>query len=184
MDTIDAISVRARAKSAYERGRLMRGARESAVALLPAGLALFGGTAPRIVLVTAAVLALVVLGLRSRGELYGRAAFVGMTAGLVPLLLPLLMHRSGFCCIGGMSCSALCLVACLGGGLFAGALVGFRASAGERMPTRFMMAAGLVALIVGSLGCVVSGAAGVVGLAAALAASAVPVAMAFAVARR
>ena len=93
------------------------------------------------------------------------------------MLLPLVLMRGGWCCIGGMSCSAGCLAACIGGGVIAGAVVGARAISREPRPIAFIALASAVAVLVGSLGCVMSGAAGVVGLTAALAASAVPVAL-------
>src|SRR5690606_4581440 len=94
--------------------------------------------------------------------------------GLVPLAAPLALHHSGLCCAGSLSCGALCLAACLGGGVVAGALVGARALAGERQRLRFFAGAGFTAWLVGAMGCTVAGTAGVLGLAVALAAGAIP----------
>lgn len=178
MEATDAGEMRKRARASYERGRLVRAATEGTVVAPLIAASVIWGVSAGASLVAGALLAVVVIALRTRGEHFGRAAITGLLAGLVPMLLPLALHRTGWCCVGGMACTSICYTACVAGGVIAGAVVGARSLGGQQRPLGFMASAALVALLVGSLGCVVSGTAGVLGLAAALAASAVPVAIA------
>jgi hypothetical protein len=177
MEATDTSALRERARTAYERGRFARAGRESAVVAPLIGISLVWGSSATVAIGVGLVLAGLTLWLRARGGFAGRAATTGLVAGVAPMLLPLVMMRLGGCCIGGLSCSSVCLAACVGGGVLAGALVGSRAISRETRPLAFIAVASAVAVLVGSLGCIMSGAAGVVGLAAALAASAIPVAL-------
>ena len=177
METTEAPTFRRRARAAYERGRLLRAATEAAIVVPIVAASAIWSSSARVSLAAGVVLAVLLVALRARGQHFGRAALTGLVAGLAPMVLPLALHRSGWCCIGGVACTSFCFTACIVGGVIAGAWVGARALRGESRPVAFIAAAGLVALLVGSLGCIVSGAAGLLGLAAALAASAVPVAV-------
>lgn len=102
---------------------------------------------------------------------YGRAALLGLAAGLPALLLPALLQLAGDLCIAGR-CFDPCVPSCVLAGAAAGALVASR-SAGEGW--LFWAAALATTALLGVLGCSIAGAAGVLGLAAGVAAGALPV---------
>jgi hypothetical protein len=157
-------------RRAYELGRLRASSRSLVwIGLFAAALIALGAELGA-TLQLGAVLALLVLGLRFRGLAYGRAALPGLGAGALAALMPALAMSGGHCCIGD-ACVAVCLVACVGGGLLAGALIGMRAARedGDRLP--FLLSAATVATLAASVGCVMAGASGVIGMIAAIGAS-------------
>jgi len=152
----------ARAKRAYELGR----ARHAATLALPVGAlsvaaACLGSRPQTSALVGLALLAVTWL-LLWRGQTLGRSVFPGVVAGLVPLVLALGARSYGHVCTGS-ECVSLCIPACTIGGAVAGFVI---ARAGRNATSRplFIVGAGTLAVLVGSLGCSCVGYGGVAGL--------------------
>jgi len=125
-------------------------------------LALSFGQATALIAGLGALLLLLTTTFSWRGQAYGRAVRPGLMAGVVPLVLPMLA-RSGYCHMAG-ACSTMCMTACIGGGLVAGAILGFTASAQQTDRGRFFASAAIVAALSGALGCLPMGAAGTIGM--------------------
>jgi hypothetical protein len=172
MDTTERL--RQRARRAYEWGRL-RGALANAgwVAPMVAVSALTCGH-PWTTAGVGLVLALLVTASLWRGGDVGRGVRPGLLAGLAPLLLPAV--ACGHTCIGGM-CVLLPAVCVVGGTLSGLVVSGF---AFRALPPRplVLSSAFVVAGLVGSLGCLLLGLSGVVGMAAGMALGAAPLAWA------
>jgi hypothetical protein len=154
--------VRARAKAAYERGRLRDAAIVGSFAVpfaLIVGV-LEGHTAACFGVGVA--LAAVVTFLHFRGRDLARGIVPGVVAGVFPLAGALVASK-GHLCIGG-SCFSACLTACAAGGLVAG-LFAARFARRASLPRAAWVSAGSVALLVGALGCLCVGVFGVLGLA-------------------
>jgi hypothetical protein len=156
----------ARATAAYERGRWWKGLRTAAL-VVPMMLVSFGccGT-PSTSCVLAGLLAVLATVLVWRGGSGGRAVVPGFAAGIVPLALPLVACPA--CASLGVA-GLLPLLSCAVAGLASGAIVVVYA-ARERQDHRaaFVVAAGAVSALAGSLGCVIVGLGGVVAMAAGL----------------
>ncbi len=168
--------LRARARWAYELGRL-RGALPAALYVLPVvALSVPFGARPAVSVGAGAVLLALVVGLSWRGQVWARAVLPGLLAGLVPLVLPLLLRARGHFCFGG-GCWPLCMLACIGGGLIAGVAVGLASAAEQERRGAFLLAAASLAGLSGVLGCALVGAAGLSGMLLAVLVSCVPAAM-------
>ena len=155
------------ARRAWEGGR-RRAALAATVPVLPMiALSLFGCHTAALSLVLGAVLATAVFAVHHRGGDAARGIPIGLGAGLVPLVLPLL-SRAAHLCSGGVC--YLSLGACAAGGLIAGIAVG--AIAARR--SRALVSAVIFALLAGSLGCIAAGGAGLAGLAVGLTLGAIP----------
>ena len=174
------------ARRAYERGRVAKAMRTSLL-VLPMILVSFGCCGNRSASIAfAGVLVALVASLVWRGGDVGRAVVPGLAAGAVPLGIALLAcpacDRVG---VSGTWPMAICVV----GGVLSGAMVArfaARASPDASHATSdqpahararratFLVTAGAVAALAGSLGCVVMGAGGVAAMAAGLALIAVP----------
>lgn len=163
----------ARARRAYELGRL-RGALWVSPFAIAAGAAALacGRPAPLVLALTGALLALGV-GLSFRGGAAGRAVLPGLAAGSAPLALPLLMATVGHACFGP-ACLSLCQPSCIAGGAVAGIVIA-RAAAQPGRDLRFLAAAVAVAGLTGALGCTIAGAFGVLGMLAGAVAAGTPV---------
>jgi hypothetical protein len=157
-----------RARGAYERGRVLAGLRTASLAVPMAAASLLVCGRPSVTLPAASLLAASVTALVWRGGDAGRGARLGLLAGLPPLLFPIAAAVTGHVCN-----ASYCLYfpsACLAGGLLGGAVVAWL---GRRRRASGLAASG-VAVLAGSLGCLVAGAAGIAVLAAGLAAGAAP----------
>jgi hypothetical protein len=158
------------ARRAYERGRLMRGLKMSAVAL---PLAAFSSLLHRRFL-PAAVMGALLLTLVAwavwRGRGAARGALRGMLAGAIPMLVPLALEATSRGCTGMMCCRlcSLCMPLGILGGAVAGLLVMVLSLREKEQRRTFVLAGGLAACLTGSLGCLVSGPLGVVYMLAAL----------------
>jgi hypothetical protein len=86
--------------------------------------------------------------------------------------MPLLVATVGHACIGP-ACMSLCLPACVLGGGVAGAVIARTAAVQGSVPA-FLAPALAVAALMGSLGCTISGAAGVIGMLAGVVAAGTP----------
>jgi hypothetical protein len=121
-----------------------------------------------------AVLFVVATAFSWRGGPIAKGVVPGFIAGAVPLLLPLSLRSAGVVCVGG-SCVSICLLACFGGGIVAGAAIAFVAARLGEGQRPFFAAASTIAGLTGGLGCVLAGFGGIVGLAAGAAVAATPV---------
>jgi hypothetical protein len=150
-----------RARRAYERTRILRALRTSSLAI-PMMVASFGGCArPSMCIPIGVALAALTGFLDWRGGDGGQAVMPGLLAGVVSLLFPLAACRA---LENAGVYGALPVASCVIGGLASGAIVTrFAARAnGERRP--FVVAGGAVAALAGSLGCVGTGAGGIIGM--------------------
>ena len=166
------LTLEARARRAYELGRL-RDATKLAPFIILAGAAALacGRPWPLTAAVTLPLLALS-LGLSFAGGAAGRAVVPGLVAGGPALAVPLLMATVGHACFGD-SCMTLCLPACVVGGAVAGAVIA-RMAVRHDGDVRFLGSAFAVMALTGALGCSISGAAGVVGMLAGVLAAGTP----------
>lgn len=165
-----------RARLAYERSRLMLGLRAALPVVPMVALSCLVCEKPSLALGAGALLFVFAIGLRARGQAYGRALMPGLLAGSAPLILPLVLRASGHCCIGG-ACWSLCMLGCTLGGLLAGVAIGVMA-AGEREDRgAFLLSATAVAGLSGVLGCAMAGASGIAGMAIAIAVTSLPTAL-------
>lgn len=177
---IDPRHLRAGARRAYELGRLKDAVQRAWPVLPMIAVSLLVCHQPKRTLVFGLSLALAAVALHSRGGVHARAASTGFVAGIAPLLLPLVLRSSGHCCVGG-ACWSLCMLGCIGGGLFAGVSIGFAAATERERRFAFLSSATVVAGLAGVLGCTLVGMAGMAGMIVAVVVSSLPVSV---VARR
>jgi hypothetical protein len=161
-----------RARRAYELGRLWRGLGTAAWVVPLAALSVAAGSGLTHALAVGALLFSLVTALVFRGQGYARAVGPGLAVGALAALAPVLARVVSPCCIGD-SCGALCLPACIGGGLLAGSLLGLRAAGEASDRGRFVAAASVIAGLAGAFGCcAMVGLGGTVGIALGVFASA------------
>jgi len=156
--------IRRRAARAYELGRAAAALRQVApFALLLVGVPLVTGSGSGAIGAALAATAAVTLWL---GGVVGRAARVGLLAGLAPLLAPIAVGGIGHRCSGCGPAAAmpLCIAMCVGAGAVAGALLGLLAARESRRLTFAAIALGFAGTA-GALGCVFAGAGGLFGMA-------------------
>jgi len=162
----------ARARRAYERGRL-RSAVVRALPLVPlVALATVGCPERLEVMLCGAALLATAIGLLWRGQDYGAGVGPGVAAGLLPLLLPVVTRVTGHLCTTG-SCYVLPVVCALGG-LAGGVLLGVLAPAPRAGRRVAFVVACVVAALTGAVGCLLYGLVGLVVMGAGLAAGATP----------
>lgn len=164
-------------RRAYELGRVRQGLVAAVPVVVMVALSLLVCRRPALTLGAGAVLFVLAVALRARGQVYGRALIPGLLAGSAPLILPLLLRASGHCCIGG-ACWSLCMLGCVGGGLLAGIAIGVTAAAQAEERGAFLITATLVAGLAGVLGCAMAGTSGIAGMVIAIAAAPLPVTLA------
>lgn len=158
-----------RTRTAYERGRLFAGLRTSAVVAPMAAASWILCGRPAATALGMLALAVLVTRLVVRGGDLARGARVGLWAGLPPLALPMAAMTVGHAC-GAAFCAyypALCLI----GGVAGGGLVTWIAPGRRASPA----AAVAVAVLAGTLGCLIAGAVGVLVLILGMAIGAGPV---------
>jgi hypothetical protein len=158
----------ARARRAYEAGRLRWAFGRAVAALAVVAVALVGCPAPGGPAACAAALGLVLTACLWLGGSWARGARLGFVAGLVPCLLPAVLRAAHACS------AAMCLTlpaVCLGAGVAAGLLLGWLGLRlqGDR---RFWLAAAAATVLAGTVGCLPAGLAGLAGMAAGLLAGA------------
>ncbi len=98
-----------------------------------------------------------------------------LLAGAIPALLPLYSHSCATECsvqCNDASWTSACLFACWSGGLVAGAAMGIFSARAPRATWLTHAGAAVIVLLTGSLGCWVGGVPGIVGMCAAMLASA------------
>ena len=172
---VDEAALLARARRAYESGRL-RAALWVTVYIAPLVLvSLIGCGTLAGTLASGSLLTVVAVGMRWRGDVYGRSVLPGIVAGLAAFWTPLLAaviesHGGPVVPLAGL--------AALGGGIVTGSVVGVGVARLETDQTRFMISAASVAALTGSLGCLLAGAAGLIGMLAGIVATTTPVLLA------
>ncbi len=144
------------ARTAYERGRVVAGLRSAIVVAPMAAASWVVCDRPAATAAGAILLATVVTACVWRGGTWARGARLGLWAGLPPLVLPLSALLAGHVC--GASFCAYYPGLCLVGGVLGGALVTWLAPRHAASPA----AAAAVAILAGTLGCLVAGVTGIV----------------------
>lgn len=171
-------TVSARARRAYERGRLLRGLGYTwpLLGLIPAALWLHAASLGRIALVAAALaIALVAAAWRGRG--WARGALPGVLGGLPAFFVPYLVAPAGSSCercahpdAHWSTCLALCFAASLSTGVVLAVL-----ARRDRDPRGFAASAALMAALTAAITCSLAGAAGLGGVALGVTAASLPV---------
>ncbi|HWL86737.1 MAG TPA: hypothetical protein VNO21_13095 [Polyangiaceae bacterium] len=150
-----------RARTIYERARLLKALRTAAFAL-PLMLISFGCCrTPSVSIAIAGALALLVTVLVRRGGSPARAVVPGYAAGMVPFAIPLL--ACPLCASLGIA-GVVQLAVTVIGGVASGAIVVYYAAREQEDRTAFVLAGGAVAALAGSLGCVIAGLSGVLAM--------------------
>ncbi len=153
---VDEADLAARARRAYERGRLGWSVRRALTAVAITGVALAacrerGGPAA-----CAAALGILLTFCLWRGGAWARGARLGFLAGLAPCLFPAAVRAVHACtdrvCLGP---SVVCLLPSVAAGLLL-AWLGLRA----RGDSCFWLAAATVMILAGAIGCLFAGLAG------------------------
>ena len=153
----------ARARSAYELGRLRSSIRDTWFVAPIIAVGVLRHSNLWLISAAAVVLFAVTTVLSWRGQLWGRAVWPGYLAGAVPLLLPTLTSAQSVCWIGG-SCWRLCALLCPVSGLLAGLAVGILATRQHEGRLGFLAATTLVAAATGAIGCALAGLWGIAGM--------------------
>lgn len=163
MADVDLDTLEARARSAYERGRWRTGAQAAWPALVMAGICVALGGQPLATLTIGVALAVVIAMATHRGRNASRAVIPGLLTGALPLMVGLIACRVPHACAAGL-CVSWCAPLCLTAGALAGLFLSVRTKRAsvERRPS-LLVAAG-IAVLAGSLGCLVVGLGGVVGM--------------------
>ncbi len=161
--------LRARARRAYERGRVRRALPVAAAIPPVASLAFVQCVDPLASSLCAVALAFLVGLLLYRGQDWGRGARAGLAAGLAPFAFPILIEA-----VGSPALCELLPWFCAAGGVCAGFVLASRRRTRVERPTHYWIAAALVAALAGAVGCLIAGAAGLLGLAAGLTIGAAP----------
>jgi hypothetical protein len=165
------IALEARARRAYEVGRVWGGLHRAAIAAPLAAISLLCCGRPAATCTVAALLCAAIAVFEWHGRHVGRGARIGIWAGAPALLMPILVQGLGHAC--GASLCALYPAVCASGGI-AGGLVLITWCHRRGIQPNGLAAAGAVAALTGSLGCLLAGIPGLVGLAAGLALGAAP----------
>jgi hypothetical protein len=161
----------ARARHAYERGRVKLALRTLLLTLPMSALSVGCCQSLSLSLGLGGLLVAASALMVWRGGVAGRAATSGLVAGVAPVVLPLAMRAC--CSISGVGLR-YCLSACALGGIIAGAVIWVAATREKDARKEFVLVAGTIATVAGALGCVVLGVSGVVAMTVALAALSTP----------
>jgi hypothetical protein len=161
------------ARRAYEWGRATWASKRALVVAALSGLALLTCTNVAATAGCVVLLAVLVGALLWRGQEFAEGVRPGLLAGLVPFLLPLISQATGYLCS-----ETVCLVlpvVCVAGGVVGGAALGVLAKRPFGEHLGFWIAAVSVTAVLGSVGCLMAGLAGIGGLAVGLLVGAAPV---------
>ena len=146
----------ARARRAYEMGRLRWATRVAWIVLPLVAISFAAVGASPVSAATGALLVVAATALRWRGHVSTAAVRAGLAAGLIPFALLLTLKCGGALCMLG-DCMTHCARFCAFGGLAAGVLLAIRASAHRDHVVEFLAAASTIAALTGLLGCFVGG---------------------------
>ena len=156
---MDSTDLAARARAAYERGRLQRALLEALWLGPLVAFALWRCRSLSATCVASLVLLGLAIALRWRGGVWGRAVLPSVLVSLPAVVVPaLLCDAMGACAPGSM---AWCFAICPAAGLVAGALLGSWAARQGEDRGRALLAGAAIVLACGTLGCAVFGVAGV-----------------------
>jgi hypothetical protein len=164
----------ARARSAFERGRIRFALSRTALLIPCAALLPLLAVEPTSAAAAAGVFLVAAFGLLYRGGASGRAILPGLVAGGIAFVLPSLPRCVSGICPAGL-CATLCVGGAVTGGFLAGLLLAFRA---RRLPEDrdvFLWSAAAIALPLGISGCLVAGSVGLVGMASGFLAGTSPI---------
>ena len=165
-----------RVRSAYEWGRLRRGLGVACLVVPMMALSLGCCGKPSVAVVVGIALATLVTALIWRGGPLGRAVVPGLLAGIAPLVLPM-VAGPGCALLGEGYGARYCLLACVVGGLVSGGVVAYLGSRISEDRGAFIVVAGGIAALAGSLGCVIVGLGGIGSMIIGLALVSVPAAI-------
>jgi hypothetical protein len=165
--------LQARGRWMYEVGRARWASHVLAFVLPLLLLAEVIGRPTVLVVALGAPLSVLAFGLAMVHERYARAVLAGVLAGLPALLVPLSMRCVGVVRVAGAAIDP-CLPASFVSGVLAGVFVSLRAL-DEKPRLFFWLAAVGVTALTGTLGCIVAGSAGVLGLMAGVVVGTAPV---------
>jgi hypothetical protein len=162
----------ARARRAYETGRLGWAARRGVLLAPLVGVSFLCCGRPVPTLACGVLLVLVVVFCLWRGQEHGRGVAPGLLAGGIPLALPILTRASGHLCAAGgcLLFPSMCAIGGLLGGVALG-LLAPRPRDGQAIP---FVTACVVAGLAGALGCLLYGLVGLGVMIAGLLAGAAP----------
>lgn len=163
MGNVDLSELEARARAAYERGRWRLGVQAAWPALVMAGICVALGGRPLASLGLGAALALVIAIATHRGGEAARAVIPGLLTGALPLTVGLIACRVPHACAAGL-CVSWCAPLCLSAGAIAGLFLGVRAKRAPIERRASLLVSTSIAVLAGSLGCLVVGLGGVVGM--------------------
>jgi hypothetical protein len=174
--TVAEAHLAARARAAYERGRLRWALGRAAAAAALSAVALIGCPSHAAPAACVAALGVLIAACLWRGGAWAHGARLGFAAGLAPCLLPGAARAAHVCtariCLG---MPATCLAAGVAAGLLLGWLGPRQRSHGDG---RFWLAAASAVLLAGATGCLAAGLAGLGGMALGLLAGAAAPALA------
>jgi hypothetical protein len=162
MDSVDLTAIERRLRRRYEWARVRRAVWGFAPVLPIVVAATWLTKRPSSAMAFGAVLYAFGISALWYGKGAQRAVLPGLALGLVPLALALCANQMNHMCMGS-ACMSVCVPACVGGGLIAGlgmAIVGHR----QKQGLRYWVAASLIALLTGAMGCSCVGYSGVAGL--------------------
>ena len=171
----DANVLKQRARRQYEVGRLRGALGWSIPALVLAALVALLMGQMSMPLVIGLVLYAASVGLLWWGRAPGRGVLPGLVYGLLPLGAALIANAHGHSCIG-FACFRMCTLICFGGGLAAGLLIA-RLAVRSPNPSALFLSAASVAFLTGIIGGACMGIYPVIGMAIAIIAGFVPVAL-------
>ncbi|HEX5759930.1 MAG TPA: hypothetical protein VF121_12130 [Thermoanaerobaculia bacterium] len=153
----------ARARRAYELGRLHAQLPVALFALPPALVALRVCGGGGLTIALAVLLAAALVAAHWRGEEAARGAGAGLLAGAVAFAVPVIAMGTGLC---PLEATPRLLALCSGGGLLSGGVLAAFALRGAARPPLYLLAGGVVAALTGGLGCLLAGFAGLAGVTA------------------
>jgi hypothetical protein len=159
---VDLNALEARIRSAYERGRALRALTRSAPLLAIGALMLLLDRRPVVVLGLDGLLFATAVLLLWRGQQAGRGMLAGLAAGAIPLLSGVCLQGYRLLCRAPVMMPA-CFVVCSAAGFLAGGFIAWTAQR-RGATSAFVLSAGTVALLMGTLGCACAGVGGVAGL--------------------
>ncbi len=159
---VDLERLRTQVGRAYERGRVRHAFAGAAPLLALVALIASLQPKPMVVLGVGAVLFASGVVLLWRGQQLGRGAWMGASAGLIPLAFGVCVRAYQHWCQGAMFMPG-CVAACVTGGVVAGVWIALVARQ-QVARMAFVASAAGVALLTGALGCSCAGPLGVGGM--------------------
>jgi hypothetical protein len=171
MDLTDVTTLERVARSRYEKARLGWSLAGAAPVLLVVGAAVVLSKRPSSAALFGGLLFVKVVAVLWRGRDLRRAVWPGVSSGLIPLVFALVANAQHGC--SGTHCSTLCLPACMAGGIAAGLVVSAFATR-LNLGWGFWVAASMMTVLTGSMGCSCVSSSGVFALIAGLSAGLLP----------